>query len=64
MYVNDTEHGYAIVCLYVYDMLIVNSDDKMITSTKNMLNSMKDLGLADVILGIKIIRTSYGLILS
>ena len=44
------------VCLYVYNMLIVGSDDKIITSTKNMLNSrfdMKDMGLADVILGIK-----------
>ena len=48
-------------------MLIVCSDDKVITSTKNMLNSrfdMKDLGLADVILGIKMKRTSDGLILS
>ena len=57
VYVKDTEHGYVIVCLYVDDMLIVGSDDKMITYTKNMLNSMFDmkyLGLADVILGIKI----------
>ena len=41
----------------VDDMLIVGSDDKMITSTKNMLNSkfdMKDLVLTDVILGVKI----------
>ncbi|KAL6329121.1 hypothetical protein AAG906_007667 [Vitis piasezkii] len=56
-----------VLCLYVYNMLIVGSDDKIITSTKNMLNSrfdMKDMGLADVILGIKIIRTSYGLILN
>ncbi|RVW11957.1 Retrovirus-related Pol polyprotein from transposon TNT 1-94 [Vitis vinifera] len=67
VYVKDTEHGYVIVCLYVDDMLIVGSDDKMITSTKNMLNSrfdMKDMGLADVILGIKIKRTSNELILS
>ncbi|RVW13910.1 Retrovirus-related Pol polyprotein from transposon TNT 1-94 [Vitis vinifera] len=67
VYVKDTEHGYVIVCLYVDDMLIVGSDDKMITSTKNMLNSrfdMKDMGLADVILGIKIKRTSNKLILS
>ena len=67
VYVEDTKHEYVIVCLYVDDMLIVSSDDKMITSTKNMLNSrfdMKNLGLADVILGIKIKRTSYGLILS
>ena len=56
VYVKDDEHVYVIVCLYVDDMLIVGSDDKMITSTKNMLNSrfdMKDMGLADVILGKK-----------
>ena len=67
VYVKDIEHGYVIICLYVDDMLIVSSDDKMITSTKNMLNSrfdMKDLGLADVILGIKIKRTTDRLILS
>ena len=65
--VKDTEYGYVIVCLYVDDMLIVGSDDKMIISTKNRLNSrfdMKGMGPADVILGIKLIRTSYGLILS
>ena len=67
VYVKDDEHGYVIVCLYVDDMLIVGSDDKMITSTENMLNSrfdMKDMGLVDVILGIKIKRTSDGLVLS
>ena len=61
------EHGYVIICLYVDDMLIISSDDKMITSTKNMLNSrfdMKEMGLANVILGIKLIRNSKGLILS
>ena len=39
----------------------------MIIFTKNMLNSrfnMKYLRFIDVIVGIKIIRTSYGLILS
>ena len=38
-------------------MLIVDSDDKMITSTKNMLNSrfdMKELRFVDIVLGIKI----------
>ena len=67
VYVKDVEYGYFIVCLYVDDMLIIGSDDKMITVTKNMLNSrfgMKDLGLADIILGIKIKRTSDELILS
>ena len=40
-------------------MLIVGSDDKVIISTKNMLNSrfdMKDMGPTDVILRIKIIE--------
>ena len=56
VYVKDTKLGYVIVCLYVDDMLIVNSDDN-----ENMLNSrfdMKDLGLTDVLLGIKIKITS------
>ena len=67
VYVKEVEHGYVIECLYVDDILIIGSYDKIITSTKNMLNSrfdMKDMGLADVILGIKLIITSYGLILS
>ena len=60
MYVKDTELGYVVVCLYVDDMLIVGSDDKMFAFTKNILNSrfdMKDMRLVDVILGIKIKRT-------
>ena len=62
VYVKDDEHGYVIICLYVDDMFIVSSDGKMITSTKDMLNSifdMKDMRLVDVILGIKIKITSY-----
>ncbi|GJU14938.1 retrotransposon protein, putative, ty1-copia subclass [Tanacetum coccineum] len=65
--VKTTSSGYVILCLYVDDMLIVGSNDKMIKSTKDMLKSkfdMKDMGLADVILGIKIIRTQNGLVLS
>jgi hypothetical protein len=66
VYVKDTENGYVILCLYVDDMLIVGSNEIMIKSTKDMLRSrfdMKDMGLADVILGIKITRTSEGLVL-
>ena len=57
MYVKDIYHGYVTVCLYVYSMLIVGSDDKTIISTKKMLNSRferKDMGLDDVILGTKL----------
>ncbi|KAD4384796.1 hypothetical protein E3N88_24964 [Mikania micrantha] len=67
VYVKNTMRGYVILCLYVDDMLIVGSDDKMIKSTKDMLKArfdMKDMGLADVILGIKINRTQHGLVLS
>lgn len=67
VYVKGTEKGYVIVCLYVDDMLIIGSNNDIIMTTKRMLSSkfdMKDLGLADVILGIKISRTSNGLILS
>ena len=48
-------------------MLIIGSNNDMIKSTKEMLNrkfDIKDLGVADVILGIKITRTSEGYALS
>ena len=67
VYVKDTNNGYVIVCLYVDDMLILGSNNYIITTTKKMLSSkfnMKDLSVADVILGIKISRTFGGLILS
>ena len=55
------------LCLYVDDMLIIDSNNDIIKATKRMLTSkfnMKDLGVADVILGIKISRKSNGLVLS
>ena len=67
IYFKETPNGYIMVCLYVDDMLIIGSDNNIIKQTKNLLSSkfdMKDLGLADVILGIKITRTSEGIILS
>jgi len=66
VYTKDTTHGYVILCLYVDDMLIIGSDDKIIRSTKDMLKSkfdMKDIGLRDVILVVKITRTQIGLVL-
>ena len=59
--------GYVLVCLYVDDLLIIGSDTSMIKNTKKMLIKhfeMKDMGIVDVILGIKITRTSDGIILS
>ena len=52
VYVKNTENRYVILCLYIDDMLIVGSNDRMVKSTKNMLNSifdMKDMGLTNVI---------------
>ena len=67
VYVKNTEHGFVIICLYVDDILIMGSNNEVIKTTKEMFNNkfdMKDLGVADVILGIKISKTSNGLILS
>lgn len=60
------KNGY-IIFVYVDDILIVGNNDKMIKSIKYMLNSrfdMKDMRYTNVILGVKILRTLNGLILS
>ncbi|KAF3661707.1 hypothetical protein FXO38_11555 [Capsicum annuum] len=67
VYIKDTPNHQVIVCLYVDDMLIISRDISDINATKRMLESkfdMKDLGVADVILGIRIHRTPQGLALS
>ena len=67
VYIKNTDKGYAIVCLYVDDMLIIDSNNDMIKTTKKMLNKhfdMKDMGIADVILGMKNTITSEGYALS
>ena len=55
-------------CLsYIDDMLILGTNIEVIKSTKKMLSNnfdMKDLGIADVTLGIKITRTSDKISLS
>lgn len=56
-----------IVCLYVDDMLILGTDLECVTKTKKFLSSkfsMKDMGVAYIILGIEIIWTKAGLALS
>ena len=67
VYIKDTVNGYVIVYLYVDDMLIIGSNNDIIKATKRILTSefdMKELGVADVILGMKISRKSDGLVLS
>ena len=53
-----------IICLYVDDMLIFGTNLQVVINTKSFLRlkfDMKDLGEAEVILGIKITRTLNGL---
>ena len=67
VYIKITPNHIVIVCLYVDDMLIMSKDIADINATKRMLASkfdMKDLGVVDLILGIKIQRTPQGLTLS
>ena len=63
---NDNGQG-VIICLYVDDMLIFGTSISQVDLTKEFLSSkfsMKDLGEADVILGIRIKREQGKLILS
>ena len=67
VYTKIVGNACIIVCLYVDDMLILGTNIEIIKSTKRMLSNsfdMKDLGIADVILGIKITRTPDGISLS
>nr|GEX77443.1 zinc finger, CCHC-type [Tanacetum cinerariifolium] len=53
---NSSDEG-VIICLYVDDMLNFGTDQNQVDKTKELLSSkfsMKDMGEADVILGIKI----------
>nr|GFB74696.1 zinc finger, CCHC-type [Tanacetum cinerariifolium] len=57
----------VIICLYVDDMLIFGTDQDQVNKTKEFLSSkfdMKDLGEAEVILGIRIKRGNNGISVS
>ncbi|GKA71337.1 zinc finger, CCHC-type containing protein [Tanacetum coccineum] len=57
----------VIICLYVDDMLIFGTDQVQVDLTKEFLSSrfsMKDMGEADVILGIRIKHESNGIVIS
>ena len=52
-----------MLCLYVDDILIFGSNINVTEKVKNLLSSnfeMKDLGEADVILNIKLVREGDG----
>ncbi|GKA66455.1 zinc finger, CCHC-type containing protein [Tanacetum coccineum] len=57
----------VIICLYVDDMLIFRTDQNQVDKTKKFLSSkfsMKYMGEADVILGIKIKRENKGIVIT
>ncbi|GJR44988.1 retrovirus-related pol polyprotein from transposon TNT 1-94 [Tanacetum coccineum] len=57
----------VIICLYINDMLIFGTDQVQVDLTKDFLSSMfsmKDMGKADVILGLRIKHESNGIIVS
>nr|GEZ01002.1 zinc finger, CCHC-type [Tanacetum cinerariifolium] len=57
----------VIICLYVDDMLIYGTDQNQVDKTKKFLSSrfsMKDVGEADVILGIKIKRENKRIVIT
>jgi len=54
----------TIICLYVDDLLIFGSNIHVVNAVKSLLSNnfdMKDLGEANVILGIKITRSEKGI---
>jgi hypothetical protein len=62
----DNNEG-VIICLYVDDLLIFGTSLEVVHDTKRFLSSnfdMKDMGEANVILGIKILRDNNCIILS
>ncbi|GJX94368.1 zinc finger, CCHC-type containing protein [Tanacetum coccineum] len=63
----DTSGKGVIICLYVDDMLIFDTDQVQVDLTKEFFISrfsMKDMGEADVILGIRIKHESNGIAIS
>ena len=54
------ENASFIVCLYIYDILILGTNIEIIKSTKRMLSNnfdMKKMGVDNAILEIKITKT-------
>ena len=67
VYAKNTLSDYIIVCLYMDDILIIGSNNDIIMATKKILASyfdLKDIGKENVILEIKISKTSEELVLS
>ncbi|GJV21225.1 zinc finger, CCHC-type containing protein, partial [Tanacetum coccineum] len=63
----DSSGKGVIICLYVDDILIFDTDQNQVDETKKFLSSrffMKDIGEMDVIIGIKIKRKNKGIVIT
>lgn len=61
MYIQNSPNQVVIICLYVVNMLIMTNDIANINATKRKLTSkfdIKNLGVADLFLRIKIYNSS------
>ena len=59
VYIKHSNNHFIILSLYVDDILIAGNDKKLIDVTKKWLSSnfeMKDMGEANYVLGIKILK--------
>jgi hypothetical protein len=66
VYIKNIDKCYVIIGFYMDEMSILDNNDYMIKSTEKILTDkfdMKDLGVANVILRIKISRIFDGLVL-
>ncbi|KAJ6791386.1 Uncharacterized protein M6B38_244565 [Iris pallida] len=67
LYSKNTNKSCVILCLYVDDILILGSSLELINNTKNYLSNqfdMKDLGEANLILGMQVSKKKEGYTLS
>jgi hypothetical protein len=67
VYIKNANKSYIIVYLYIDDMLILERNNYIIKSTKKMLTNkfhMKDLDVANIILGKRITKMFNGLVLT
>ena len=59
VYLKRSNNGFVILSLYVDNILLVGNNEEMIDNAKRWLSSnfeMKDMGEANYVLGVKIVR--------
>ena len=64
VYIKNVPNYEVVVCLFVYDMLIIRKFVDNINATKLMLSrkfDLNNLGAADLILGIRVLKTPHEL---